>query len=91
MSDPTSGAVLTPRATATLAITDDERPVALDPSYVPDLDANSFIRALALQADGKVILGGDIHFKGDSTNRPIVRLNTDGSLDLSFDPGPLRR
>jgi hypothetical protein len=40
-----------------------------------------------LQPDGKVLIGGEFTtFNGTSRNR-ISRLNADGSLDLSFDPG----
>ena len=42
---------------------------------------------IALQADGKILVGGDFtSYDGTARNR-IARLNTDGSLDLSFDPG----
>jgi uncharacterized delta-60 repeat protein len=45
------------------------------------------VAAIALQADGKFVIGG--YFTGVSgTNRNyIARLNADGSLDTSFDPG----
>jgi uncharacterized delta-60 repeat protein len=45
------------------------------------------VYALALQPDGKVIIGGAfITFNGIPRNR-VARLNSDGSLDTSFDPG----
>ncbi|HYY97436.1 MAG TPA: DUF4214 domain-containing protein, partial [Pyrinomonadaceae bacterium] len=46
-----------------------------------------FVNAVALQSDGKVLVGGDFaSFNGAARNR-IVRLNADGSVDTSFDPG----
>jgi gliding motility-associated-like protein/uncharacterized delta-60 repeat protein len=45
------------------------------------------VTSSALQSDGKIIIGGHFEtFNGVSRNK-IVRLNTDGSLDLSFNPG----
>lgn len=42
---------------------------------------------LAIQADGKIIAGGDfITYNGDSASR-IVRLNTDGTIDSTFNIG----
>ncbi len=45
-------------------------------------------RALAVQPDGRILVGG--HFNGvNGTNRPgLARLNADGTLDHSFDPPP---
>ncbi|MGB1711825.1 MAG: delta-60 repeat domain-containing protein, partial [Miltoncostaeaceae bacterium] len=45
------------------------------------------VEALALQGDGKVVVGGQFTAY-DGTSRPrIARLNADGSLDTSFAPG----
>ncbi len=45
------------------------------------------VRDVFLQNDGKIIVTGDFdQFNGVSRNR-IVRLNSDGTIDLSFDPG----
>ncbi|TAH28773.1 MAG: T9SS C-terminal target domain-containing protein [Cytophagales bacterium] len=47
------------------------------------------VRAFAVQSDGKIIVGGSFtsfNPPGPSRNR-IVRLNTDGSLDASFNTG----
>ncbi len=45
------------------------------------------VRSIALQSDGKIVIGGEfISYNG--TNRSgIARLDADGSLDSSFDPG----
>ncbi len=45
------------------------------------------IKAIATQTDGKIILAGDfIRVNGVSRNR-IARVNSDGSLDLTFNAG----
>ena len=44
-------------------------------------------RTLAIQADGKILVGGDFTtYNGNTANR-IVRLNTDGTVDSSFASG----
>jgi uncharacterized delta-60 repeat protein len=48
---------------------------------------NGYIEKLILQADGKIVaVGGFTEYNGTVRNR-IARLNADGSLDASFDPG----
>jgi hypothetical protein len=43
---------------------------------------------MALQSDGRLIIGG-LFFAFDGTNRHnIARLNPNGSLDSNFNPGP---
>lgn len=60
---------------------------SLDTSFDPGTGADSDVTVLALQNDGKVIIGGSFTvYNGTSRNR-IARLNADGSLDTSFDPG----
>src|SRR5439155_11936412 len=45
------------------------------------------VNALAVQPDGKVLVGGSF-YSINGTNRPgIARLNANGSLDNSFNPG----
>ena len=51
-----------------------------------DPNANNDVRALALQADGKILVGGFFTSIGGQTRNRIARLNSDGSLDASFDP-----
>jgi uncharacterized delta-60 repeat protein len=49
--------------------------------------ANAMVCVLAVQLDGKVIVGGDFTtLCGQARNR-IARLNADGSLDIGFNPG----
>lgn len=60
----------------------------LDPSFNPGnaiiIEWGQYARAIDIQRDGKVVMGGSFtNFDGKFTNR-IVRLNTDGSYDPSF-------
>ena len=50
---------------------------------------NEPIRALALQADGRVLIGGNFtRYNGNiTTSGFLLRLNTDGSLDTGFNTG----
>lgn len=50
-------------------------------------DANDMIHAMALQGDGKIVIGGAFSAYNDTTRRGIARLNTNGFLDLTFNPG----
>jgi len=60
---------------------------SLDAGFNPGTGANNLIYAMALQSDGKVLIGGQFTaVNGTSLNR-IARLNANGSLDLSFTPG----
>jgi uncharacterized delta-60 repeat protein len=59
----------------------------LDASFVTGSSANNAVRAIKLQADGKIVIGGDfITYNGVARNR-IARVNVDGSIDPAFDPG----
>ncbi len=49
--------------------------------------ASDGIHAIALQSDGKILIGGYFNQYNGVTRRCIARLNSDGSLDTSFDPG----
>ncbi|MDQ7826993.1 MAG: delta-60 repeat domain-containing protein [Candidatus Eremiobacteraeota bacterium] len=60
---------------------------SLDTSFNPGTGSDTAIEALAVQSDGKIIIGGQFStVNGVSRNR-IARLNPDGTLDTSFDPG----
>ena len=45
------------------------------------------IKAVAVQPDGKVLIGGDFTEAGGRYLSGIARLNADGSFDATFDPG----
>jgi uncharacterized delta-60 repeat protein len=51
-----------------------------------DPNANGTVRAVAVQTDGKILIGGSFTAIGGVTRNSIARLNTDGTLDAAFDP-----
>ncbi|MDI6032636.1 T9SS sorting signal type C domain-containing protein [Flavobacterium sp. LB2P84] len=58
-----------------------------DTSFVIGSGFNAGVSALVLQPDGKIIAGGDfVTYNGIIANK-IVRLNIDGSIDVSFVSG----
>ncbi len=59
----------------------------LDTTFNPGLGANGTIWALALQSDGKMIVGGEFTTFNVSTRHYVARLNTNGVEDVTFDPG----
>ena len=58
---------------------------SLDTAFNPIISTtNAAVRSIVLQADGKILVGGDIiSINGTTVNR-IARLNPDGSLDASL-------
>jgi uncharacterized delta-60 repeat protein len=60
---------------------------SVDTGFNPGAGANGSVNALVLQSDGRIIIGGDFtSINGTNRNR-FARLNSNGSLDLVFDPG----
>lgn len=61
----------------------------LDPTFDPD--ATSIVLAIVVQGNQKIVLGGSFHsLQGGGTTilrNNIARINLDGSVDPSFDPG----
>jgi uncharacterized delta-60 repeat protein len=59
----------------------------LDSTFNSGAGADNFINTTTIQSDGKIIIGGSFtNFNAISRNF-IARLNTNGSLDISFNPG----
>src|SRR6185369_14420460 len=57
----------------------------LDSSFlVPGSGVNGDVGSLALQADGKTVIGGVFTSVNGTTRNGIARLNSDGTLDTSF-------
>ncbi len=57
---------------------------SLDPASI---GANWDVETFAIQADGKVLVGGSFDFLNDQPRNSIGRFNSDGTLDLGFNPG----
>ena len=60
---------------------------SLDLSFDPGFGANAGVRAIALQADGKVLVGGTFTYFNAHYCNHLIRLQQDGSVDESFDTG----
>ncbi len=63
-------------------------PGKVDESFgLPSPGADSDVYALALQPDGKVVVGGRFTTMNRGSRNYIARLNSDGRLDTGFNPG----
>lgn len=63
---------------------------SLDTTFNPGTGlalSSEFIYCMALQSDGKIMIGGTFASFNGVTRANIARLNADGSVDTSFDPG----
>jgi len=59
---------------------------SLDQTFSPNDGANGPVYAMALQSDGKIIIGGEFTMFNNIRRSRIARLNPDGSLDPTFNP-----
>ena len=59
----------------------------LDDAFTSNGGANGGVSTIAIQSDGKIIIGGEFIFFNGNIRNNIARLNTDGSVDDTFNPG----
>ena len=59
----------------------------LDQTFDSGSGANGSIDHLALQSDGKILIGGVFTSVSGTARAGIARLNANGTLDSTFDPG----
>ncbi len=60
---------------------------AVDPSFTPPAYSSfSTINTLAIQSDGKIVIGGSFSQVDGTVRQNLARLNADGTLDGSFAP-----
>ncbi len=57
---------------------------SLDTSFDPGTGPNNEVHSLAIQADGKILIGGTFTAVNGQARVGIARLNVSGSLDTSF-------
>lgn len=59
---------------------------AVDPTFIPPTELNALhIYTLALQPDGKILVGGDLQvFDGQNIYNNFIRLNPNGARDTTF-------
>jgi uncharacterized delta-60 repeat protein len=60
---------------------------SLSASYPAGSGPDGEVRAMLLQPDGKLIIGGNFTTVNGTPRARIARLEADGSLDTTFDPG----
>jgi uncharacterized delta-60 repeat protein len=58
----------------------------LDTGFDPN--PNYYVQCVAVQADGKILLGGAFTGVGGVARQEIARVNANGTLDTGFDPKP---
>ncbi len=57
---------------------------SVDTNFDLNLGANDIVRAIAIQTDGRILIGGDFTNVNGTALNHIARLNSDGSLDANF-------
>ncbi len=64
-----------------------QNPGGLDMTFDPGVGVHGFeVYSLALQSDGKVLIGGNFDAVNGVARTSLARLNADGSLDAGFNP-----
>jgi len=85
LSNPTAGTALgTFFSTALTIVDDDNGPGSPDPTFDPGLGASSLVKALAVQSDGKMLIGGAFTNVGGLERHYVARLGTNGAVDPGF-------
>lgn len=62
-------------------------PGQLDASFNTAKGANDVINTMAVQPDGKILIGGHFNDYNGKARGGVARINSDGSLDETFNPG----
>ena len=63
-------------------------PGDLDLAFNPDVTGGfKFVEAVAVQPDGKIVIGGNFTHVGGTARTNLARLHPDGTVDMTFDPG----
>ena len=60
---------------------------SIDSSFLIRTGFDKIVYAIALQSDGKIILGGSFQTYNGTTQKRILRLDSNGNLDTTFDSG----
>jgi uncharacterized delta-60 repeat protein len=60
---------------------------SVDTDFDPGLGADGAVLAIVVQPDGGIVLGGQFSTVDGVSRRGVARLNADGSVDTTFDPG----
>ena len=85
LSNPTGGATLAEPPTATVTIEETKSsPGTLDRSFDPGAGADRFVRALAVQPDGRILAGGAFTNFNNLPAPYLVRLEGTGAVDTNY-------
>jgi len=57
---------------------------SVDTSFVYGIGFDSVVLSVAIQTDGKIVVGGLFSYYNGTNANEIIRLNSDGSIDTSF-------
>ena len=87
LANASANALLGAPSTATLRIVDNDRVGSVDSAFNVRFGANNTVYAVAFQPDGKVLIAGDFTAVNGSNIFRVARLDADGSLDATFNPG----
>lgn len=60
---------------------------SLDQTFTAVIGLTGSVNAITVQADGKAVIAGNFTFVNTAYRNRVARLNIDGSVDTSFDPG----
>src|SRR6478672_6700096 len=58
-----------------------------DYSFNIGTGVSGIVHTIVCQSDGKILIGGNFSYYNGTSRRSIARINSDGSLDTSFNPG----
>jgi uncharacterized delta-60 repeat protein len=64
------------------------QPGALELSFNPALNSGAAVYVVKLQTNGQILIGGAFTSIDNTNLSNVARLNPDGSLDTTFNPGP---
>src|SRR5215211_6532659 len=84
---PKPGRVLVLLRTATLVIVAAAAGLAQDVRAAFDPNCNGRVFTVALQRDGKILIGGEFTTVGGIEHNHLARLHSDGSVDSTFTAG----
>ena len=55
-----------------------------DTGFVTTLQSSAIIHDIFVMSDARILIAGNFRFAGDTANRYVARLNSNGSVDTSF-------
>ncbi|MBS1742086.1 MAG: T9SS type A sorting domain-containing protein [Bacteroidetes bacterium] len=58
----------------------------IDPTFITGSGTNAAVNAVAVQPDGKIIIAGYFNVYNGAAHNQMVRLNSNGTVDASFNP-----